>query len=66
MKRQPYNISNFLCPGCHHVIPLPRKAKSERESGHIKDIYCPWCGKVQKTIEYKVNQPIMNGLDEYL
>lgn len=66
MRRQSYNISNFLCPECNHLIPLPRKRKSERETGHIKDIYCPWCDKVQKTIEYKENQPIRNANGDLL
>lgn len=66
MRRQSYNISNFLCPECNHLIPLPRKRKSEREAGHIKDIYCPWCDKVQKTIEYKENQPIRNANGDLL
>lgn len=40
------------------MIPLPRKMKRPRENGHIKDIFCPFCNKVQKTTEYKGNQPI--------
>lgn len=66
MKRYSYDISRFLCPDCGNIIPLPRKTKKERESGHIKDLYCPWCDKIQKTIEYKSNQPIKNGLGEYI
>ena len=66
MRRQTFDISQFLCPDCGHVIPLPRKTRKERKAGHIKDIYCPFCDKVQKTIEYKANQPIKNGLGEYI
>ena len=55
-----YTISQFLCPDCGHIIPLPRKKQSAREKGHIKDIYCPWCDKVQHTKEYQSNQPIKN------
>lgn len=64
MHRQKYDISQFVCPGCNKTIPLPRKMKKPRENGHIKDIYCPWCDKVQKMAEYKSNQPIRNGLGE--
>ena len=53
-----YTISQFECPGCNHVIPLPRQNKRCRENGHIKDIYCPWCNKVQHMLEYKSEQPI--------
>jgi hypothetical protein len=60
MKRRTYTISQFLCPECQNVIPLPRKANRSRENGHIKDLYCPYCNKVQKTIEYKDGQAIRN------
>lgn len=53
-----YTISQFKCPECDHIIPLPRQNKRCRENGHIKDIYCPWCDKVQHMLEYKSGQPI--------
>lgn len=28
----------------------------KRKNGHIKDVYCPKCNKVQKFKEYKYNQ----------
>ena len=61
-----YTISNFLCPECGNTIPLPRKSFRPRENNHIKDIYCPWCNKVQKTLEYKENQPITTLAGEKL
>lgn len=60
MRKRTFTISHFLCPECHNVIPLPRKANRSRENGHIKDIYCPYCNKVQHTLEYKDNQAIRN------
>lgn len=51
-------ISQFKCPDCGNIIPIPRRKSRQRPKGHIKDLYCPWCNKVQKTIEYKVNEPI--------
>ena len=65
MKRQTFTISQFLCPECNGIIPLPR-VKRNREKGHIKDLYCPWCKTVQKTKEYKINQLIMNSLGELI
>ena len=59
-KRQSYTISHFLCPECGNEIPLPRRSNRNRESGHIKDIYCPYCNKVQQFLEFKSNQPIRN------
>ena len=64
--RKTYTISEFQCPECGHLIPLPRQNKRCRENGHIKDIYCPWCDSVQKMIEHKSKQPIKNSLGEYL
>lgn len=55
-----YTISQFVCPDCGHIIPIPRKNKRRRENGHIKTLYCPWCGKRKRTMEYKDNQPIRN------
>ena len=52
------NISRFQCPDCENVIPIPRVKTRVRENGHIKDLFCPWCNKVQKTVEYKNNQAI--------
>lgn len=60
MKNNYYTISQFLCPGCSKVIPLPRQNKRCRENGHIKDLYCPWCDTVQHMKEYKSRQPIRN------
>lgn len=56
----PYTISQLICPKCNHVIPIPRKMSYARKKGHIKDVYCPWCNKVQHTIEYQTNEPIKN------
>lgn len=53
-----FSISNFMCPECGKIIPLPRPNTKARENGHIKDIYCPYCRKIQKFREYKSKQPI--------
>lgn len=55
-----YTISQFVCPGCGKIIPIPRQNKCKRKNNHIKDLYCPWCGKIQHTKEYKSDQPIRN------
>lgn len=62
--RPSFTISQFKCPECGNVIPIPRKKNRVRENGHIKDLFCPWCNKVQKMIEYKENQPISNMMGE--
>lgn len=42
-KRRYTTISNFICPDCSNVIPLPRSHGNQREKGHIKTLYCPFC-----------------------
>ncbi len=47
-KRKVRVISNFICPECGLNFPLPRTHGEQRKNGHIKDVYCPKCNKVQK------------------
>ena len=51
MRRQKFTISEFTCLTCGMKIPLSRRMGRKREQGHIKDIYCPRCGKVSKFSE---------------
>ena len=53
MKRQKYVISYFICPECGKSFPLPRKRSKKRDKGHIKDLFCVFCGKVVKTTEVR-------------
>ena len=53
MKRQKYTTSYFICPECGGTFPLPRKKSKRRDKGHIKDLYCVYCGKVVKTTEVR-------------
>lgn len=50
-----YKSSRFVGIGCETVIPLPRVYR-QREKGHVKDIWCPICGKVHGFKEYKANE----------
>ena len=49
-----YKKSDFVCPKCGFVIPLPR-VRRQREKGHIKDLYCPRCKKIIKTVEVRAS-----------
>lgn len=51
-RRNWYNISTMVCPVCGTEMPIPRKHAKSREKGHIKDLYCPTCKKIQKFKEY--------------
>ena len=56
-KRRRWMVtSTFVCQECGLEIPLPREHCSQREKGHIKDIYCPTCKKKQKFKEYNYKQ----------
>ena len=53
MTGNKYEISNFICSECGGKFPLPRAKSMKREKGHIKDLWCPHCKKVVKTIEIR-------------
>ena len=50
-KRKAYLISNFVCPECGMIMPLPRPKGKQRKRGHIKDLWCPKCRCTRKFIE---------------
>ena len=57
MSRKKWTVtSTFVCPECKLEFPLPRIHGKQRESGHIKDLFCPTCGKVQKFTQYSYRQ----------
>lgn len=45
-------ISRFYCPDCGLLMTVPRKRP--RETGHIKDLYCARCNKIQKMEENRI------------
>ena len=45
--------STFICPECKNTFPIMRPHGHNREKGHIKDIWCPYCKKVQKFLEIR-------------
>lgn len=58
--RRNFSISTFICPECNTKFPIPRKKSNQREKGHIKDIWCPFCKDTRKMLEYKENEFIDN------
>jgi hypothetical protein len=59
MKRQEYTISYFVCPGCNNLFPIPRKKSRKRNKGHIKNLYCVFCGEIVKTMEVREGDTYM-------
>lgn len=64
MRKSNYSISNFICQECGNVFPLPRQTSKQRKNNHIKDLWCPKCKKIVKTVEMKQNNyyESMNGI----
>lgn len=52
-KRQCMNLSTFICPECGKTFPIMRNHGRQRERGHIKDIWCPYCQQTQKFLEIR-------------
>lgn len=53
MRSNKFEISSFMCSECGGTFPLPRQKARKREKGHIKDLWCPKCKKIVKTIEIR-------------
>jgi len=52
MKKGKTTQSNFVCLECGKMgIPIHRKRN--REKGHVKDLYCVYCGKVTHQMELR-------------
>lgn len=48
-------MSTFICCHCEKVAyELPRNC-SQREKGHIKDLFCPWCHRINKCREIRAS-----------
>ena len=54
MKKQRFmDLSTFICPECGKSFPIMRNHGQQRKRGHIKDIWCPYCGGVKKFREIR-------------
>lgn len=51
--RKSFTISRFKCPDCDNEMYVSRGLDKQRENGHIKDIWCPYCKEVKKMTEQK-------------
>jgi len=55
-------ISDCVCIICKSNFPIPR-IKHQRERGHIKDLYCPKCGKITQHWEVRdVDYVVQNNI----
>ena len=54
MKKQRFmDLSTFVCPCCNKTFPIMRSHGKQRERGHIKDIWCPFCKEERKFMEIR-------------
>ena len=54
MRKQRFmDQSVFICPVCQNKFPLMRNHGNQREKGHIKDLWCPFCKTERKFIEVR-------------
>jgi len=52
MKKGKTTRSNFICLKCGKMgIPIHRKRS--REKGHVKDLFCIYCGEVTHQMELR-------------
>jgi hypothetical protein len=51
MKRQPMVQKELKCEVCGDIFPIFRKAWKNKESGHIKHLYCYKCKNITAHIE---------------
>ena len=50
--------SRFFCTKCgREGIPIQRKKGQERESGHLKKLYCLFCGEEVNHVEIREDSP---------
>lgn len=53
MKKSPYKSTDLVCLDCGSVVTINRKLNRQKNVGHIKDMYCPYCNKEVKFFEVK-------------
>lgn len=56
MKKQEMVISNLKCQECGNILTVPRKRAKQREDGHIKHMFCPYCKDIKPFEEDKLLQ----------
>ena len=50
-NKRNYKVSILKCQECGKDMYVPRKKQSYRPNGHIKTMWCPFCGKKADFIE---------------
>lgn len=54
MRNGKYTISKMFCTKCgREGIAVPRKIGKYREAGHLKNLYCIYCGRERNHVEIR-------------
>lgn len=48
-----YTISDCYCSSCFNKMYIPRSMDKQKEKGHIKEMYCPFCKEKRDFIEVR-------------
>lgn len=48
MRKQKTFTTYLTCPECGMEFPIQRRVGRKRKANHIKDLWCPRCGKICK------------------
>lgn len=65
-RKRAFIISTFICPDCGKSVPLPRIYGRQKEHGHIKNIYCPFCKESKQFMEIRPHENYKNMAGEVI
>lgn len=63
MKKTRIIKTELICSECGSIFPIMRKYNNQRETYHIKDLFCYKCAKETKFIELKDAMKIKKELE---
>ena len=58
-KRKDIQIMYYKCCSCNGMTTVPRQKGRLRGVGHLKDMWCPFCGEEKKFVEIGMYQEVV-------
>lgn len=59
-------LSDLYCPYCSFRMTIPRSVNRQREKGHCKKMWCPFCEIEANFIEVRYNDFILSNVGSVL
>lgn len=56
------SLSQLYCPKSGNTFPIRRKYGQQRNKGHLKKIWCPYCGYEHNCIEIREKDYILENV----